>query len=211
MEPIIIGKKYTIDFTNDNTQYCMDLGLLHINREGNLEPSNPIYREVIIRYLTANTQFHLQSIIKNRWIQADGSLDMMGLFQSFQQFWRENSGIWEEKYDYKEAAPHLILMAYLQTVVNSGGKIHREYASNKGAMDLYVQFGKFKYPIEIKIRYDTKTLPEGLIQLAEYMDTVGEKIGWLVIFDKRTSKTWEEKITWKVEKMNSKIIYVVGC
>jgi hypothetical protein len=36
------------------------------------------------------------------------------LMRDFQQFWRENSDIWLTKFDYEEAAPHLILMAFLQ-------------------------------------------------------------------------------------------------
>jgi hypothetical protein len=43
----------------------------------------------------------------------DGKLDMKQLLSEFKQFWRENSDIWVDKYQYKEAAPHLILQAYL--------------------------------------------------------------------------------------------------
>lgn len=210
LEPIITGEKYAIDITDDDTQYCLDLGLIK-NHQHTLMPANKIYGEMIIRKLTYTMQYHLYSEIKNRWIQANGSLDMSGLLKSFQQFWRENSGIWKEKYEYKEAAPHLILMAYLQTVVNSGGSVHREYASNKDRMDLYVQFGKFVYPIEIKIRYDTKTVAKGLIQLSDYMDVLGEKTGWLIVFSKLKSKSWDEKITWTPKKVNGKTIFVVGC
>ncbi len=35
---------------------------------------------------------------------------MNGLFKGFQQFWRENGDIWVDKYEYQEAAPHLILI-----------------------------------------------------------------------------------------------------
>jgi hypothetical protein len=56
----------------------------------------------------------------------NGRIDMDFLMRDFQQFWRENSAIWEERFLYKEAAPHLILMAFLQRVVNGGGQILRE-------------------------------------------------------------------------------------
>ncbi len=56
---------------------------------------------------------------------------MDSLLKAFQQFWRENSEIWEEKYEYKETAPHLILQAFLQRVVNGGGDILREYAGGR--------------------------------------------------------------------------------
>ena len=56
-----------------------------------------------------------------------GRLDMSRLLQDFQTFWRENSDIWQERFEYKEAAPHLILQAFLQRVVNGGGRIIREW------------------------------------------------------------------------------------
>ncbi|MCO6488942.1 MAG: ATP-binding protein [Phaeodactylibacter sp.] len=209
MEPVITGEKYAISFTDDDTQYCLDLGL--IKNEGKiLKPANKMYAEVIIRTLSYDLQYHMESQIKNRWIRPDGSLDMDGLLKAFQQFWRENSEIWTEKYQYKEAAPHLILQAFLQRVVNAGGDILREYAANKGRMDLCVRYGENKYPLEVKLHYGAKTIPEGLEQLAGYMDVVGEKTGWLVVFDRRKAAAWEEKIYWKTEVAAGKTIHVVG-
>ena len=51
------------------------------------------------------------------------------LLKGFQEFWRENSEIWTERFEYKEAAPHLILQAFLQRVINGGAHILREFAS----------------------------------------------------------------------------------
>ena len=209
IEPLITGKKLVLDFTDDDTQYCADLGLIKISK-GEIKPANKIYNEVIIRSLTSNTQSHLIQSIKNVWVNKDGTLDMSGLLKGFQQFWRENSGIWEEKYQYKEAAPHLILQAFLQRIINSGGDIAREYAANKDRMDLCVRYGTSKYPIEIKVHYDKNTVSDGLVQLAGYMDTVGESTGWLVVFDRRKTKKWAEKIYWKPVKKEGKIIYIVG-
>ncbi|MEM6320042.1 MAG: AAA-like domain-containing protein [Bacteroidota bacterium] len=209
MEPVITGEKNVIDFADDDTQYCADLGLIKISK-GSIEPANKIYQEVIIRALSYNTQAHLVQSIQNVWVQKDGSLNMDGLLQAFQQFWRENSGIWEEKYQYKEAAPHLILQAFLQRVINSGGRIAREYAANRDRMDLCVHYGDHKYPIEIKIHRDQKTVPDGLVQLAAYMDTLGEPKGWLVVFDRRKKKNWDEKIYWKPVVEKDKTIIIVG-
>ena len=43
------------------------------------------------------------------------------------------------------------------------------------------------------------------------MDRLGETEGWLVIFDRTTDKSWDEKIYNKTEKLKGKTIYVVGC
>ena len=209
IEPLILGKDTEIDFLSDDAQYCIDLGLV-ISTKNGFMPSNKIYREVILRTLSYNTQINLQTKIPNRWIE-NGLVDMSGLLQGFQQFWRENSVMWSERFDYKEAAPHLILQAFLQRIINGGGNILREYASGRGRLDLCVQYENRNYPIELKLYYNNKTQSEGLQQLAEYMDTFGATEGWLVIFDRRKSKSWREKIYWRVKQVEGKVIYVVGC
>ncbi len=210
IEPIILGKTNAINILNDDTQYCLDLGLLK-DTNNILQPANKIYAEVIIRTLSYNTQYHLYSQIPTNWIDNSGHIDMTGLLKGFQQFWRENSDIWIEKYDYKEAAPHLILQAFLQRIINGGGIILREYASGRERMDLCVVYDKNKYPIELKLMYSKSVIREGIEQLSKYMTTLGEKTGWLVIFDRGNTKNWDEKIYWKVENIEEKIIYIVGC
>ncbi len=54
---------------------------------------------------------------------------MKRLLGDFQQFWRQNSEIWTKRYQYVEAATHLTVQAFLQKVVNTGGKVSRELAS----------------------------------------------------------------------------------
>lgn len=210
LEPVITGKENVISLSSDDTLYCLDLGLLKM-KSGELTVSNSIYREVFIRMLTMDTQFNLKSKIPDiPWLLENG-IDMNSLLKAFQDFWRENSEIWAEKYEYKEAAPHLILQAFLQRVINGGGDIVREYASGRMRFDLCVRYGGKKYPIELKLLYGSKTEQDGLVQLGNYMDKVGEQEGWLVIFDRENNKPWEEKIYWKTVDLQQGRIHVVGC
>jgi hypothetical protein len=172
--------------------------------------SNKIYKDLIIRYLSYDTHEELKRKIPNRWIE-NGIIDMSGLLKGFQEFWRENSVMWSERFQYKEAAPHLILQAFLQRIVNGGGYISREYASGRGRLDLNVLYEGRYYPIELKMYYNAKTLPNGLNQLSEYMDTLGATEGWLVIFDRRKGKSWSQKIYWRTKQVEGKTIHVVGC
>jgi hypothetical protein len=132
------------------------------------------------------------------------------LMRDFQQFWRENSEIWIERYDYKEAAPHLVLMAFLQRVVNGGGQIFRDMAAGSGRLDLCLVYEDRKYPIELKIRYGEKYLEKGLEQTARYMDVYGCSEGWLAIFDRRIDVRWDDKIYMEKKTANGKTITVVG-
>ena len=146
----------------------------------------------------------------------DGKIDMDFLLKDFQQFWREKSEIWIERYkknyyEYEEAAPHLVMQAFLQRVLNGGGQIIREMALGKKRSDLCIVYDEHKYPIEIKIFRGEKSIADGLSQLAGYMDKVGENSGWLVLFDRDATKLWDEKIYMRKEMINGKEITVAGC
>ncbi|MBM3198934.1 MAG: AAA family ATPase, partial [Chlamydiae bacterium] len=111
-------------FPPDDLLYVQDLGL--ISRQ-EIRIANPIYQEIIPRAL-ANTK--QKEILQDlTWYQkTDGLLDMHKLLEGFTAFYRENSEIWLEKFAYKEAGPHILLLAFLQRIINGGGRIHREYA-----------------------------------------------------------------------------------
>jgi hypothetical protein len=213
VEPVILGKAVRYDLLDDDYRFVLDLGLLRED-ERQLKPANRIYGEIIIRTLSFRTQQEIEDLTPNASLPAyltEGRLDMHLLLTDFQTFWRNNSEIWQERFDYKEAAPHLILQAFLQRVVNGGGRIIREMAGGRKSLDLCVEYQEQRYPIELKIRYDTQIVEEGKDQLAGYMDTLGCSEGWLVVFDRRKTVSWEKKIFWRTEEFNSKTIHIVGC
>ncbi len=215
VEPLLLGEARGYSTLDDDYQYVLDLGLL---REDGPEllPSNRVYGEVMIRWLSSATQMELErqgTIPQAPAYLVDGKLDMKRLLGNFQVFWRENSEIWIERYQYKEAAPHLVLHAFLQRVINAGGTIHREVASGRGRLDICIEYGDrhYRYPIELKIRRDTKTVAEGQTQLADYMERLGCDEGWLIVFDTRKTVSWEEKLFWQTDTINGKMVHTVGC
>jgi hypothetical protein len=212
VEPVILGETKRYDLLDDDYQYVLDLGLLR-EADRKLLPSNPIYGEIIVRTLSFRSQQELEDIPTLPAADAyvvESKLDMKLLLSDFQQFWRENSEIWTKRYQYVEAAPHLTLQAFLQKIVNSGGKVSREMASGAGRLDLYIHYQGLNYPIELKIRYSQKTYIEGLQKLAKYMDKLGCLEGWLIVFDKRKTVDWEKKIFWQTHEQSGKTIHVVG-
>jgi RecB family endonuclease NucS len=141
----------------------------------------------------------------------DQNLDMSALLKEFQQFWRENAESWTERYKYKEAAPHLILQAFLQRVTNGGAQIIREFAAGTGRVDLCVRYAGKSYLLELKLA-SSKARKEEAAQLERYMSRCGAAQGWLVIFDRDRSKSWDDKITWTEEKLpDGGTVYIVGC
>jgi RecB family endonuclease NucS len=132
------------------------------------------------------------------------------LMNDFQKFWHEHGEDWAKKLDYVEAATHLTMMGFLQRIVNGGGQIVREMASGSGRLDICVIYEGQKYPIELKIRYGDKYLEKGLEQTARYMDIHCCNEGWMVVFDRRKSVKWEDKLYMKKEIVDGKTITVVG-
>ena len=211
IEPILYGETF-FDRLSDDYQYVTDLGLIK-SIDGKIQPSNPIYCEVIARALSYDAQekFMYEKPYSNIPLyMQDGKIDMDYLMRDFQQFWRENSDIWIDRFYYREAAPHLILMAFFQRVLNGGGNIIREMAAGKGRTDICIVYENQKYPVELKIRRSDKSVNEGIEQTIRYMDTFGSSEGWLAVFDRRPEIKWEEKIYIKKATVERKTVTIFG-
>jgi hypothetical protein len=111
---------------------------------------------------------------------------------------------------YDEAVYSLLLMAFLQKVVNSDALVYREFAQGRGAVDLCVIYKGRQYLVEVKL-YGQKSREESLEQVAGYLDTSGETEAWLVVFDRNRNKKWHDKITFETIQVNKFIIHLVGC
>jgi len=218
IQPLLLGGGATIDTHSEDYLYTKDMGLIRENGS-KVEPANPIYAELIVRTLNWGVQ---QSLLRSydeyevpRYLRG-GKIDMDILIGDFQQYWRENSEIWADCYKtqycrYDEAAAHLVMQAFLQRVINGGGHIIREMALGKMRADICVLYKEDKYPIELKILQNQRSLSESLKQTAAYMDKMGTAEGWLVLFDKDQGKSWDEKIYMRKESVDNKVVTVVGC
>jgi hypothetical protein len=194
---------------SDDVQYCIDLELLR-NDMGVIQPTCPIYAEIIARILSYSSQCAMPLSLEHRWMSESG-IDLDGLLMEFQAFWRENSEIWAPRELYPEAAPHLILMAFLQRVLNGGALVTREFASGRKRMDLDLFYAGRHHPIEVKLWRGPKSLAEGKEQIAEYCASLSCQDGWLVFFDQRPGRTWDERISWETLEIRGRRIRVVGC
>ncbi|WP_027388954.1 AAA family ATPase [Chrysiogenes arsenatis] len=189
-------------FDDRDLEYVQDLGL--IVRKPFVHISNDIYQEVIPRELTIAKQ---QSIVEQDlawYLNSDNTINFAKLMTAFQQFFRENSDSWIERFDYKEAGPQLLLQAFLQRLINGGGRINREYALGRKRTDIFVEWPTsdkgFFGPVQ-RVVLETKllranlekTIEEGIAQVSEYARTVGAGEMHLIIFD-RKSRDWEQKI-----------------
>ena len=112
---------------------------------------------------------------------------------------------------YREAGPHLLLMAFLQRIVNGGGRVEREYGLGRGALDLLIEWKGKQHVIEVKLRRDTETEQDALDQVSRYLDHLDLPEGWLVLFDLRKEVSWDQKLTLRDTTHRGKRIRIVGC
>ena len=203
--PVLSGGQASTDVRPDDLQYVRDLGL--VARDAPVRIANPIYREVIPRDLTWTTQEGLTH--DPAWyVDAEGNLQLAELLAAFQGFFREHSEHWLERFQYREAGPQLLLQAFLQRVVNSGGRVEREYGLGRMRTDLLIVWPSGapsdrtrRMVIECKVLHRSldQTIRTGLEQTRAYLDRCAATEGHLVIFDRTPDKPWAEKLFRRTE------------
>ena len=170
-----------------------DLGLVACDAP--LRVANPIYAEVLPRELAWVAQETLD-LSPPRYVRTDGSLDAELLMEEFQTFFRRHSEHWQNRFAYAEAWPQLLLQAYLQRVVNGGGRIEREYALGRGRVDLLIvwplQDRVQELVVECKVVRERDGLEsvvdEGVEQTARYVDRCAAEAGHLIVIDRRENR-----------------------
>ena len=196
VEPILAGGEARHDL--HDLAYARDLGLLAPDPPPRM--ANPIYAEVVPRELGYVLQDRLD--VDAAWyVDAAGVVDLRRLLTAFATFYGEHAEHWLGRFDdYREAAPQLILQAYLQRIVNGGGRIEREYGLGRGRTDLLVLWPRApgapydlwrRFVIECKVLRDSDrksleaTVERGVEQTLGYMGRCGAEEGHLVVFDRR--------------------------
>ena len=208
-----------INVSPDDQSYVEDLGLI-VSRP-QLRIANRIYREIIPRELIWVVQSRITQ--QTSWfVTPDRRLDMPKLLTAFQQFFREHSKSWIEQFQYKEAGPQLLMQAFLQRIINGGGRLNREYALARKRTDLAIEwpldeergfFGPVqRIVIELKIRYGAleTLIAKGVEQTADYADGFAAQEAYLIIFNRDPKISWEEKIWQRDEICGTRKIGVWG-
>lgn len=200
IEPILTGELYEEMLRSDDIEYVRDLGLIIQKPNGEISLANRIYQEIIPRQLAWECQSGM-AVRKAWFVDPDGKIRMLALIEAFQQFFRENAESWIERFQYKEAGPQILLQAFLQRIINGGGRIDREYGLGMRRTDLFVHWPQpngstQRIIIELKILHGSReeTIRSGIAQTWRYAYQCGADEAHLIIFDRREGKSWEEKV-----------------
>lgn len=181
IQALLLGSGSAYGISHEDQQYVIELGLCRVGSNG-LEIANPIYREIVPRALTLPDENMLPENPKD-YVKPDGRLDMDRFLERLIAFYRSNHEMITARKTYTEAAHHLVFLAWLHRIVNSGGTIEREYALGLGRMDLLIRYADEAFALELKLA-SKDALEQGTLQLNRYLSRLGLNQGYLVIFDR---------------------------
>ena len=233
--PLLHGDADQLEAGAQDFQYVIDLGLIERTVNKQVRISNRIYQEIIPRELNSAAQ-SMMVVPETPWfVDPDGCLNFHKLLEAFQQFFRENSESWLERFDYKEAGPQLLMQAFLQRVINGGGRISREYGLGRRRTDLAIEWPLQRLPpssergagvegepnwhgpvqrivIELKLLRGSleSVIEKGLEQTADYADQFGADESHLVIFNRDPDVSWDKKIWHRPETYGPRTLGVWG-
>lgn len=162
--------------------------------------ANEIYKEIIPRVLNLSFMANMAAKVLPQWfVKPDGHLDMNALLREFHDFYREHSESWLDGFSRHESGKKLLLMAYLQRIVNGGGSIAHEIAVGRGGTDLTIDFRGDRFVLELKIKRSNTNMERTYKQLTHYLDQLNLAHGYLILFELKNSDvlTCEDPIKWR--------------
>ncbi len=208
VQAIVNGDSLPLELLEDDLVYVRHLGI--VGRTNPPAFANPLFAEIIPRAMAYSIQSSLPAEIRAvKFLDDSGQLDMDLLLHEFQQFYRNNGERWVGRYEYNESVQQLMLMSFLQRVTDFGGDLTREMAVGNCRLDLLVEFKNRRFALEFKVLLDKYAVEEGKENLVRYLDCLGFRKGYLVLFDPE-DKPWEDRLYFKDVSFKGKTITMVG-
>lgn len=164
------------------------------NPNGNVKIHNRIYEQLIYNYMASKalTNIGTNYLYSGHFLLENNALDMKRVLLKFQQFMKEQHST--KNKDFLEEQGRLIFLSFFAPIVNGKGYTFKEVQTSlEKRLDVIVTFFQHRYIVELKRWYGPKAHEKGLDQLAEYLDIHGVNEGYLIVFDNRKEKDWEQK------------------
>mgnify|MGYP000241716229 CR=1 FL=1 len=149
--------------------------------------ANPIYAQVLfLHFENMMKRAGIQEIIAaNHFTDEQGRLNFKQVLEKFQTFMKSKGASVTKRSDFKEATGQLLLMSYLDLLVNGKGWTFKEVQSGEGRIDVLCCYGDQKEVVELKLWYGASRYEEGLEQLVNYLESESLDHGYLVVYDRR--------------------------
>lgn len=190
MKQVILGDSRVIyNPYNPSINLGIMFGYFSRDDENYIKISNLIFSELILDYIISklSTEGMGNYNIKSDYLLENGGLDIKKILINFSKFMLSA----KEKSNNKflEDDGRLLLSAFIKPIINGTGFFYREVRVENGKrLDLVIQYGKYKYIIELKLWNGEKYHEQGKKQLVNYLNMENLETGYLVIFDFREKR-----------------------
>jgi hypothetical protein len=194
----------------DDFEYVSSLGL--IKRDCCLTPANPLYATAIAGYIGLKFQPLLAEHSEFQLMDC-GTIDMKSLLAKFQVFFVKKSEALSGNHMYAEAAPYLLLTAFLGRMFNGKAIVINEYVSGEIFSDIIVMYGANKYLLRLVKKKHEKTKDQGFRRILAQMNKFNVCEGWILNYEVTPPKNQESgKISWRsISLSEGKTIHEVAC
>jgi len=188
--PIVLdlleGKRRRYSIQNDDIDLGVKYGIF-ATKDRQLILANPIYAQALYENFEKELEeFDVSGLVAaNRVQDTKGHLDFRRMLDKFQAFMKAKGATVGKHRSFREATGQLLLLSYLDLLVNGKGWTFKEPQSGEGRIDVVCCYGRQKEVVELKLWCGPRRYADGLAQLTRYLDREGLDHGYLFVFDRR--------------------------
>lgn len=178
------GKEYAYVDTDEAVDLGLTFGIFRkqTDMNGRLEIDNIIFSNILTEHvlIKKDREDNLPQPEKSQFIK-DGRLDMPRVLTKFQEIMRAEYRTEDGKF--LEQQGRLLFLCFLKPIINGTGFYYVEPETrNSTRMDIVVTYGDEEHIIELKLWHGDQYRADGIKQLAGYLDSRGQKKGYLLSF-----------------------------
>jgi len=183
---LLLGRRREYNVLANNIDLGVKYGVF-AEKNQQLVLANQIYAQALYKHFREELETsEIQTLVAGgRFEDQRGNLDFQRVLQKFQDFMKAKGPQVVKNPDFREATAQLLLLSYLDLLVNGKGWTFREVQSGEGRIDALCCYKQQKEVVELKLWYGERRYEEGLEQLSTYLESEGLDHGYLVVFDRR--------------------------
>jgi len=183
---LLQGRQRRYNLLNDDIDLGVKYGVFAEGKQ-QLILANPIYAQALFQNFEKELENSgvTELLERNSFKAPSGRLDFRLVLDKFQAFMKAKGAEVIAHPHFREAFGQLLLLSYLDQLVNGKGWTFKEVRSGQGQVDVMCCYGRQKEIVEIKLWRGESHYSKGLRQLAKYLESENLERGYLVVFDRR--------------------------
>jgi len=203
---LLNGRQSRYNIQRDDIDLGVKYGIF-AEKDGQLIIANLIYVQALYQHFEEDIKDSEvgEIVAGNRLHDKRGRLDFRRVFDKFQDFMKSKGATISKRPEFEEAFGQLLLLSYLDILVNGKGWTFKEVQSGEGRIDVVCCYKNQKEVVELKLWYGERRYETGLSQLVKYLRSENLDHGYLVVFDRREAASKE--YGFKEHKVSGKKIF----